>query len=115
YTDLLCVNRELIKQKADLYEKAEDNRKDFSYKDYLGLLYILNGAKKNCYRAMDLIQQNLSIRKGSKIQLSNYLYGYSVSVDATVPTKFVALKFIVQMLREKQDSFQFRISRVNAY
>jgi predicted nucleic acid-binding Zn-ribbon protein len=115
YTDLLCVNRELIKQRAELYEKAERNRKDFSYKDYLGLLYILNGAKKNCYRAMDLIQLNLSIRKGSKIQLSNYLYGYRVSVVATVPSKFVALKFIVQMLGEKQDSFQFRISRVNAY
>lgn len=90
YWDLLLINREKIQKEANSCKES----KGFSYNDYLTLFLYVTNKRDRTYRMMDLIQENISQRYGTKFYLKNCLFGYEAEAVFSIKPVFTRFSFL---------------------
>ena len=90
YLDILLVSREMIKKEASSYK----DEGGFSYNDFLTLFLYLTNEKDLTYRMMDLAQENINLRYGSKFSFENCLFAYEVEAKFSIKPLFTTFSFV---------------------
>lgn len=98
FTDLFLLNRAFIQKKATQMVNASQSNKTkvltLSYKDYLRIFLLFKKKETLAYRSMDLIQENLRLRYDDNFTFQNCLFGFKVSSDFIIPSKFITFPFV---------------------
>ncbi len=82
---LLTFNKALIITMAELYKKNKDDFISLDYKDYLMIFELLTDEKVSALRCMDLIQSNLNLRQGNRVDMSRAVTGAEIKVRYRLP------------------------------
>lgn len=94
YLDILSISREKIKKEASSYK--EDN--GFSYNDYLTLFLYLTNKKDLTYRMMDLAEENINLRYGTKFAFENCLFAYEAEAKFSIKPLFTTFTFVQEYI-----------------
>ncbi|WP_455717425.1 DUF5702 domain-containing protein [Anaerosporobacter sp.] len=115
YNQLINMSKSQITNLASKYPVGEGKIGDFTYSNYLRLLLLLNGTKKNCYRSMDIIQMNMQKMLGTGFYLWNCVFGMEVMAYMKIPEKFATFPFMKQIIGETEGYYSFKVKDVDAY
>lgn len=115
YSEILLINKALIKEKAKRLPEEGEGGFNFGYEDYIKVYLLLTGRENKCYRAMDLIQENIKTRYSEEFDMSNCVYGVTVKADFLIPAKFIKLPFVNSILHYEGEGFRFNMERDYSY
>lgn len=115
YSEMLLVNKKLIKEKSDRMPDKPKSGICFGYDDYMRVYLLLTQEEKKCYRSMDLIQQNMQIRYSKDFLMSQCVFGARVRAEYLIPSKFIKLPFVDSMLHYQDDGFHIALERDYSY
>lgn len=100
----LAIFPTLISKKAEEFAESELY---LDYNNYIFVLLLLQGGRKQASRAMDLIQENIRYRYDDDFLLNNAIVGFSASAE------FSALPRFTSVLAEKAEDNGVRLYRYN--
>ncbi|MDO5518925.1 MAG: DUF5702 domain-containing protein [bacterium] len=115
YKDLLLINKETIKKKANKYKDNSKSPISLSYNDYLRIYMLMVPSDTLSYRMMDLIQENMRTRYDKQFQLLNGIFGTRVSLTVTMPGKFLTIPFIKKLSGYDGSSATIKVSTDYSY
>jgi len=78
-SELLLFTKNKIQERAKAKESVPGAL--FGYKEYLQIFLLLEGKEEKCYRAMDLVQENLRLCYNKSFRLKNCIWRISYQVD----------------------------------
>lgn len=115
YSEILGVNKALIKNKVDHIKDDRNIELDFNYDDYISLFLLLTSDSKKSYRAMDLIQANMNLRYQGGFLMENCLYGFQVKARVGMNSLFIKLPFVNRLIDHDINKYIFEWDREYAY
>lgn len=113
FNELFILNRSFLRTKAEALTTSKEL--SLSYKDYLRMFLLIKNKKDLTCRSMDLIQENLNLRYEEERSLRDCLFGYEVSAEYMVATKFTAIPFLRSSIKHKVTGYRFSCSAGYSY
>lgn len=103
--ELLQFSKEKVRGKA---EQIKDSPLGMKYSEYVLCLSLLEGTRKKCYRAMDLIQENIRLRYRDSFRIRNVITELEYQVSAELKQKWSSEVFFPEIYRiQKQKKIQY--------
>lgn len=115
YSELLVINKQLIKNKVDAMKKKTAPQLSLSYSDYLKFYMFLVGDQTLSYRMMDLIQANMQLRYDSEFCFQKCYFGVRVSLSCEVPGKFLNIPFVKRFTGYEGNRHKLSVSTEYSY
>lgn len=92
YEELFTCSSKLIQKKAKSYPKGEEGLSaGFTYEEVLCFFMAAMKTDTLCYRALDLIQENMRCRYDSAYILKDGIIGSKISIEYSLPHKVLSL------------------------
>ncbi len=88
YLELFKINKNLIKQKAEL---ISNNESGFNYNDYIKILLLLLPEQEKIYRSLELVEININNKYNKNFKIKNCLYGLNIKIKCEVEPLFIKM------------------------
>lgn len=114
FTDIFKMSKDFILNKAKNYKDTLGGIR-LGYQDYIRIFYLLQDKKKQYYRSLDLIQENIRYVYEDSFLLSRCLTEYEVSATLSMPEMFFSLPFITDKKMQSIKGYQYNIKGAVSY
>lgn len=113
--ELPLINKVFIQTKVSKIKNNNSSLLNLTYPDYIKTILLLKRKEVKAYRALDLIQMNLQNNYSDSFHIKNCIFGFQVTADFKMDSKFVTLPFIKNLIGQEDGEYSYQTTKEYSY